>query len=71
MVPNEEENQMKKRKLVGLILIILTLGIGIGMIYLRTDAAVCYSGKGDKCEGECCVSNPFWCIAGPCNKIFR
>jgi hypothetical protein len=43
----------------------------LGMIYLKTDAAVCYSGKGDKCDGECCVSNPFWCIAGPCNKIFR
>jgi len=62
---------MKKRLFCGVIIIALALTIIFGIIYLETDAAVCYSGKGDKCDGECCVSNPFWCIAGPCNKIFR
>ena len=61
---------MKKKVLIGIILSICVCLLFIGYSSLNLESAACYSGTGDKCEGQCCVGNPFWCVAGPCDKLF-
>lgn len=59
----------RKKLLIGFLAAVLAISLFIGIASLMLDSAVCYSGRGDKCEGECCIGNPFWCIAGPCSAF--
>ncbi|MCK4762772.1 MAG: hypothetical protein KAW12_11310 [Candidatus Aminicenantes bacterium] len=60
---------MKKKLAVAVCALIVLCVLTMGFFSLQTEAATCTSGSGDMCEGECCISNPFWCKAGPCHKI--
>lgn len=60
---------MKKKLVIVALSFILVFSLFIGFSSIKLESAVCYSDTGDKCEGECCIANPFWCKAGPCSKI--
>ncbi len=60
-----------KKKLLTAVLSIIFVSFVLLVIYsIYLGAAECTSGTGDKCKGECCVANPYWCVAGPCDKLF-
>ncbi|MCK5058723.1 MAG: hypothetical protein KAT34_18885 [Candidatus Aminicenantes bacterium] len=60
---------MKKKILIASLVVILVFSLFIGFSSLYLESAVCYSGVGGKCEGDCCIANFYTCIAGPCTAF--